>query len=817
MSTLAENIELFTQEEGSDVELKVSGDEYYNTKRTLSDYTVKYDVQKGQYCYAILNEKGQLESSGISITESVPDSLPTGLEEDPDVKEAKFTAKYNQFHEDDHDASSASTSQAASQKPDNGLTSSGLLHGTFLGDEPKVRGITVLVNFNDVKTSFTKDFVNAALNSDSFTQYSQVCSVKEYFTKMSTGKLEYTNLVVGPIQLSKNRSYYISNHPIKEIFSIILNDLPAMGPYDCKNRKVVDSINFLYAGRAQYSGHLWPHNWSVRAATRGQEITSKDGFKFQNYTIQALGERPQDIALGTFVHEAGHAICRFPDLYDYGRRQGDTKRSAGLGRYCLMSYGNRSNQPPAPLCSYLRHLAGWTETVDLNNHSGALDIAYDAWNKAYKYKHTTASNEYFLLENRSKLGLNVHCPDSGLAVYHCDNDGRNEWQDGEKFKHFQCAVLQADGKKDLESNKDAGDADDLYSDKSGVAVSSATNPNSKFWDGSDSGLSISDVGSAGATMRVSINASGGGKPNPPTTSKDLVKTSSPNITIPDANSAGIIDTINITERGTIERVKLDINITHTYMADLVITLVHVASGKNIKLHDKVRTLKTSHTSDSSSTLSALVGESISGDWQVKACDLARADIGKLVSWKLTIKVKAADKPVKPAKPTLSGKAQQVGGNKGLLLTPAQTETTGSINWDQARPDNLASEFTFKSNGGTGGQSSWFYCLADNVPTTEQGGSVNKGYIISASEWDEKIAVYYGKTKLKEVTQASIDDGQWHKMEVSIAGKKITVKLDGVKKIEFEDTKRDKAGTKSGFGARTGTMTNNHYIKDMSIK
>jgi len=43
------------------------------------------------------------------------------------------------------------------------------------------------------------------------------------------------------------------------------------------------------------------------------------------------------------------------------------------------------------------------------------------------------------------------------------------------------------------------------------------------------------------------------------------------------------------------------------------------------------------------------------------------------------------------------------------------------------------------------------------------------------------------------------------MGVAIADKKITVKLDDVKKIEFEDTTRDKTGIKSGLGACMGNM------------
>ena len=46
---------------------------------------------------------------------------------------------------------------------------------------------------------------------------------------MSNGKLDYTNRVVGPIKLSRNRSYYANDGTIslliKEVMDKVVNDL----------------------------------------------------------------------------------------------------------------------------------------------------------------------------------------------------------------------------------------------------------------------------------------------------------------------------------------------------------------------------------------------------------------------------------------------------------------------------------------------------------------------------------------------------------------------------------------------------------------
>jgi len=56
-----------------------------------------------------------------------------------------------------------------------------------------------------------------------------------------------------------------------------------------------------------------------------------------------------------------------------------------------------------------------------------------------------------------------------------------------------CALLQADGHTDLEHNVNQGDGTDLFSGVNGVALSNLTNPSTRLWNGSESGLVISDI------------------------------------------------------------------------------------------------------------------------------------------------------------------------------------------------------------------------------------------------------------------------------------------------------------------------------------
>jgi hypothetical protein len=78
--------------------------------------------------------------------------------------------------------------------------------------------------------------------------------------------------------------------------------------------------------------------------------------------------------------------------------------------------------------------------------------------------------------------------------------------------HYECALEQADGAFDLENGTNSGDNVDLFGSPSEPSFDDTTTPNSRWWDGSPSGLAISSISAPGATVTFSV----AGTP-PPTT------------------------------------------------------------------------------------------------------------------------------------------------------------------------------------------------------------------------------------------------------------------------------------------------------------
>lgn len=125
----------------------------------------------------------------------------------------------------------------------------------------------------------------------------------------------------------------------------------------------------------------------------------------------------------------------------------------------------------------------------------------------------------------------------------------------------------------------------------------------------------------------------------PSARETFRKASTPALAIPDNRSAGVRDTIRFTDAAAISSVKVHVDITHNYIGDLRVTITG-PQGTLVVLHDQTggNTDNIRRTFDPTQTpaLSALVGQSLQGDWTLHVQDLAAADVGRLNRWELEI-------------------------------------------------------------------------------------------------------------------------------------------------------------------------------------
>lgn len=125
----------------------------------------------------------------------------------------------------------------------------------------------------------------------------------------------------------------------------------------------------------------------------------------------------------------------------------------------------------------------------------------------------------------------------------------------------------------------------------------------------------------------------------PSTQTKFRKASTPALAIPDNNAAGVRDKISFSEPAAIASLKVHIDITHTFIGDLRLTLT-APSSTAVVLHDRnggrADDIRRSFDFSSTPGLSALAGQSLQGDWIFHIQDLAPADVGRLNRWELEI-------------------------------------------------------------------------------------------------------------------------------------------------------------------------------------
>ncbi|MDX1473279.1 MAG: GEVED domain-containing protein, partial [Reinekea sp.] len=101
--------------------------------------------------------------------------------------------------------------------------------------------------------------------------------------------------------------------------------------------------------------------------------------------------------------------------------------------------------------------------------------------------------------------------------------------------------------------------------------------------------------------------------------------------IPDNNSTGISSPIVVDRTGNAGTVSVDVDITHTYIGDLIVDLIH-PDGTVYNLHNR----SGGSANDIQQTYSVNVGSKVStGTWSLKVRDLANRDIGTLNLWRIT--------------------------------------------------------------------------------------------------------------------------------------------------------------------------------------
>ncbi|CAM3825237.1 S8 family serine peptidase [Rheinheimera salexigens] len=111
------------------------------------------------------------------------------------------------------------------------------------------------------------------------------------------------------------------------------------------------------------------------------------------------------------------------------------------------------------------------------------------------------------------------------------------------------------------------------------------------------------------------------------------------VNIPDGDASGITSTISVDQNGTVFATDVGVNITHTWIGDLIVKLTS-PQGTEHTLHN--RSGGSTDNIVQNWQLETFNGEQMQGDWTLFVSDNAGRDTGSLNSWSLTLTALAED-------------------------------------------------------------------------------------------------------------------------------------------------------------------------------
>jgi M6 family metalloprotease-like protein len=423
-----------TQPNGEEITVKMKGDEWMKGMESEDGYSLLYD-EDNYIVYAILNEKGDRVPSKIiaqdvelrseeakNLLKNIPKKLPYSKEQKEIFRQLRNIKEKATFR---------------SRSPQSAI-------GT-------AKAICALIGFSDSPFQYTREDFDQLMNQVGYRNGMQKGSVRDFYLENSYGQLELIVTVVGPYMAKHEYAYYGENdrngedmHPeeLAKEASVFAFSEPDVNPADFDNDGdgYIDTFHFLYAGYGEESGasanHIWAHKYGFfPALTYGNK-------KLDTYSCspELRGRTGTNMTyIGPICHELCH-VFGAPDYYD-----ADDGEFDGTGNWDLMAGGswNNSGATPAHINMFQKIDFGWVDPVELASPQTVEDMPNSAENPVAYVIKSTDPNEYYVLENRQKIGFDANVPGTGLLIYHVNYKISNFWQNTVNTKHPQGVYVVA--------------------------------------------------------------------------------------------------------------------------------------------------------------------------------------------------------------------------------------------------------------------------------------------------------------------------------------------------------------------------------------
>jgi len=358
-----------------------------------------------------------------------------------------------------------------------------------------LNALVILVDFSD-NIADTLNHTPADFQDLLFSEASYPTgSMNDWYLENSYGEVGISGTVTRWVRLPQTYAYYANNdngfgnYPMNaqkmaEDAVAAVDSTVDFSLFDNDGDGYVDALFIVHAGPgAEATGNdadIWSHSWSM------QNTQVRDGVTLSGYTTEPEVYGNHITTMGVFGHEFGHALG-LPDLYD------TDYSSDGVGFWSMMSGGSwgSGGTKPVHFDAWSKIQLNWIDPIVLSDDT--TNVLFEPVENSPKVMRLWTAgmpgSEYFLVENRQRLGFDISLPGEGLLIWHIDNtvgSNADEW-------HKKVALVQADGNLDLENGRGSDSGDPFPGDSLRLNFSDSTTPNSNDYFGNPTQVSVTDI------------------------------------------------------------------------------------------------------------------------------------------------------------------------------------------------------------------------------------------------------------------------------------------------------------------------------------
>ena len=368
----------------------------------------------------------------------------------------------------------------------------------------------ILVEFPDASALYERSQLDSMMNQKGYTHlnYPNTGSFRDFYQEISYGqflpKADVSEWFTAPY----NHDYYGYNNGYQRVRQLVRDMVDSLensgfdwSKYDNDGDGYVDALTMIHQGPGAEEGdqtNIWSHKWSL-----GNLAVSYDGVTIDSYNMNPEIQNGNIVAIGVLAHEFGHSLG-LPDLYD------TDYSSTGAGKLSLMasgSWGTSGNTPwyPSSMVGWIKNELGWVNIIEIDDDQANVIVeqSYSS-NIVYRVNHAQVEEEYWLIENRQKIGSDTLITTPGLTIWHINDNLAQGWAPNNDEPYYGVGLEQADGMFALESGGPSNGADVFPGDFNNREFSHSSNPNTTSLYGLPSLLRIDNISDPGSFMTFDV-------------------------------------------------------------------------------------------------------------------------------------------------------------------------------------------------------------------------------------------------------------------------------------------------------------------------